>query len=146
MWCLRSITMPGYRTPARCQFAPRTGGPRRNPARLRRAGRLRVGDALRELGAAALELYRGVSPLALLIVDPPLDQPLLELEEVELHRLPPPGLPLRLTGNPDDYRNELLILTRQAARRILQVLQEPIPDPPHHRRRQVLRGQPLQVL
>src|SRR5438477_4033775 len=96
------------------------------------SGRFPVRDPLRELRAAALELHRRVSSLALGDVDLALDRRLLELEEVELHRLAASGLALGANAEIGHYRHEVRVVARQALKRGVKVRGEPVPRPRHH--------------
>src|SRR3954453_19073519 len=74
---------------------------------------LEMGDSLRQLCPSPLELDRGISPLLPGGAELPFDHCLLELQEVELHRLAASGLAIRPCGHIRHDQGHLLVLTRK---------------------------------
>ena len=125
-----------------CEYSPKATGYQafedllpiveHNPARFRPVANVNphlhhpIADEVRrqlDLGAAALKLHRRVSPLLLRGVDPSFQHGLLELEEVELHRVARARLALGLHLEIGHQRDQLLVLARQPRQGILEVAQ-----------------------
>src|SRR5215207_9638138 len=100
-------------------------------ARSARRSRLPVRDALGELGAAPLELDRWVSPLPPGGVQARFDDGLLELQEVQLHRLAAARLALGAHVEVGDQRDQLAVVLRQPGQRLLEMSREPVAGAHH---------------
>src|SRR5438874_4206370 len=105
---------------------------------------LATGDALDECGALALELDRRVAAGALGGVDLVLDAALVELEEVELHRVAAGRLALGAHHELGDERDEIVVVARKPLEGRLEMAGEPLPSAPREVRGEVLSRQPLE--